>query len=148
MPQRGPETELQRDEGACEMSKGDCSEGPDVEGIRRAAREVVQQGAYGGGYRVEVTRCQAAIREVIDSGYTWTVTWMAFRRATGSLISFSSFRRHCRALGIDRCADKPSRRRSRADPPRPSVKVRLSNGLPVFNHSPVPKLSEIYGDDE
>ena len=130
------------------MNEGDTSERPDIECVRRAASEAVQQGTYRGGYRVEVIRYQGAIREVIDSGYTWTVAWIAFRSATGSGISFSSFRRHCRTLGIGRSSDELSRRGPKSEPPPPKVKLRLPNGLPVFEHSPVPNRRAIYGDDD
>ena len=121
---------------------------PGVDDLLRVATEEVRKVAYGGKYRAAVTQYKDGIEDLLRSGYTWEVAWLAVRRAAGSEMSYPSFRRHCRALGIERWRADPQRRTSREDPPPPTVKARLPNGLPVFHHSPVPDRRELYGDDD
>ena len=118
---------------------------PDGDELLRAATEEASKVAYGGKYRAAVTQYKDSIEDLLCNGYTWEVAWLAVRRAAGSTMSYPSFRRHCRALGIERGQVKTQRRAAR---PAPTVKTRLANGLPVFHHSPVPDRRAIYGDDD
>ena len=120
---------------------------PAADALLRVATEEVRNVAYGGKYRAEITQYKDAITGLIDHGYSWEVAWLAFRRSAGSVMSFPSFRRHCRALGIKRQRGRSPGGAARQGPSA-QVAVRLSNGLPVFKHSPVPELGEIYGDDD
>ena len=114
-----------------------------------------KKGLYCGQYRAELQRYRASIQRVLECGYTLKLAWESFVEVTGSSISYQSFRRHCRALGIERRRAKrqgADRGRGAGAPERSALPpkaetARFGSELPVFQHSPVPELDQVYGDD-
>ena len=67
--------------------------------------QVAEQAAHGwitGRNRAFVHEWKELIADQLARGYTWKVIWSALKEMECTVMSYNSFRRHCRAIGLER----------------------------------------------
>jgi len=76
--------------------------------------ELAARGWITGRNRAFVLEWKEHIADQLASGYTWKVIWSALKEMGGTSMCYNSFRRHCRAVGLERAGG--NRRQVKPEP--------------------------------